>query len=98
MIKNDTLKRKVVCLHIFKSQDNTVDRAKTGIGDKDTGKSKFPDHIFKLDLALIKTERAEDPTASFHRDVVIVLSDFRKTFVDNSEVNRISLHAGGKVW
>ena len=34
MIKNDALKRKVVCLHIFESQDNTVDRAKTGIGDK----------------------------------------------------------------
>ena len=38
MIKNDALKRKVVCLHIFESQDNTIDRAKTGIGDKDTGK------------------------------------------------------------
>ena len=93
MIKNDALKRKVVCLHIFESQDNTVDRAKTGIGDKDTGKIKFPDHIFKLDLMLIKTERAEDSAA-----LVIVLSDFRKTFADNSEVNRISFHAGCKVW
>ena len=60
-----------MCFHVLGSQHDTVDGAESCICHQNTGKLKFPDHVFKLDPAFIKAERAENSATSFHGDKII---------------------------
>ena len=94
IVEDDPLQFKLPGSHVFCRQHHSVDGSKSGVRDQDAGQIQLSDHIFQLQLAVIKIYGTHDAAGAFHRHIVVCPADFFESFFDHIHLHRISFQAG----